>query len=77
MEDSVLASVSTGKQIKSTYTGLPRASCVSLLGPVAKETGPGLNASNKYLGGFRSGSEGWRGGLLHSNIPVYHITVQP
>lgn len=54
------ACVSGGSQIKSTHTctGLPRASCVSRLGPVAKEMGPGLNASNKYLGGYRSGSRG-------------------
>lgn len=41
-----------------TYTDLLKASCVFLLGPVAKETRPGLNTSNKYLGGFGEGGGG-------------------
>lgn len=59
-EDSVPACVSRGKQIKSTHTHRHRStqSFLCLRGPVAKETRPGLNTSSKYLGGFRSGSEG-------------------
>lgn len=52
------------KSMHTYTTGLLKASCVSLLGPVAKETGPGLNTSNKYLGGFRGGSEGWGAGCF-------------